>query len=111
MASLRLSGLRIDHPSILSQISVTNVSLSFNQHQDQSSVTISIAFKQPFGQYPVTSPLPKTILQPTSGNEYQFPQLNIGNRLPTRHGRPKVFWARHLSHNARSAFAFLPCSQ
>lgn len=49
--------------------------------------------------------------QPISSDEYQFPSISIHYRTSSQHGSSRVLRARHLSHNARSAFAFSPCSQ
>jgi len=48
---------------------------------------------------------------PTSSDEYHFPSIGIRNRLQVKPGRSRRLRARHLSHNARPAFAFSQCSQ
>jgi hypothetical protein len=55
--------------------------------------------------------LPSLAVLPTSGDEYRLPSIGIRNRLPAKRDRSRWLWARHLSHDARSAFAFSQCSQ
>jgi len=55
--------------------------------------------------------LPSLAVLPTSGDEYRLPSIGIRNRLPAKRDRSRWLWARHLSHDACSAFAFSRCSQ
>jgi hypothetical protein len=55
--------------------------------------------------------LPSIAILPTSSDEYRLPSIGIRNQLPAKHVSSRRLWARHLSHDACSAFAFSRCSQ
>jgi len=79
-------------------------SIDIRSISDQQPVVLQLTFRIVSG-FKVIS-LPPPILS-TSSNEYRFPSIDIRNRSQEKHGSSRRFRARHLSHNARPAFAFL----
>jgi len=66
------------------------------------------SFNSPFGSSQAfRSHLTSTPTLLTSSNEYRFPSIGIRSRSQEKHESSRSLRARHLSHNARSAFAFL----
>jgi len=95
-----------------SQNPVNDVSLPFNRQPDRCPINNLAILQLTFRLVSKSqSHLTSIATPPTSSNEYRLLSIGIRSRSQEKRESSRRFRARHLSHDARSAFAFSQCSQ